>query len=200
MMEHLAIRELNKEEIEEVYREHMPEAFPAAEVKPLSVILAAVDKGTYTCYGLFDDDLFVGYGFFFRAGENCQLLDYYATLPHVRSKGYGAAFLKMFAALHPDMTTFGEVEAVESTEDEGEKALRQRRRRFYERNGFLLTNVRAILFGVEYQIIMQNGPEGITDEEIMDCLWMIYQELFPYSPKKVASLIRLFIMPQAKAE
>ena len=200
MYEKLKVRPLNREEIEEVYREYMPEAFPAAEVKPLTVILDLVAKGTYWCYGLFDEDIFVGYGFFFRAGDNCQLLDYFAILPQIRSKGYGSAFLKIFFQKYPDMITLGEMESPRSAHNEGEKALRERRIRFYQRNGYALTPVYSVVFGVEYRIMIQNGPVDITTEQIAQLLLKIYGELFPYPPEKIDQFLRVYTAPPEQEE
>ena len=62
-----------------------------------------------------------------------------------------------------------ECESLETAADEKERRLRRRRIRFYERNGCVLTGVKARVFGVEFDILylplMERQVDGARELE-----------------------------------
>ena len=177
----LSVKELNLYEIKEIYDTHMQEAFPQSELRPYRNIEMLYKNGNYVCYGLYDDENLLAYAYFSRTqGGKYTLLDYFAVLKELRGTGIGSRF---FPLLHEKMhDTDGfliEVESVESTDDADEKALRQRRIAFYERNGCVVTNVKCLLYGVDFTIMMHPVAKPVpTDIDTLEQLEKIYHVMF----------------------
>lgn len=168
---------LTKDQVTSLYP-HMKEAFPADELKPLSRILAGMDKGTYECKGLTDHGDMVGYAVFVRTGDH-MLFDYLSVLPMYRNQGMGGIFLKMlddyFASAD---SVIVEVEDPAYAENEADQHLQQRRKQFYERNGFVNTGVSTLCFGVHYLLLMHHAH--ILDAETVKQLYLDhYQAMLP---------------------
>ena len=190
----MQVKPLEESQVKDIYERYMPEAFPPGELKPWWAMERLLHSGQYFCYGLFAEEQLVCYGFYFRPSPHCQLLDYLAVLPGIRSRGYGSVFLQQIAELQKDVMTLGEVENPAATDVAAEKTLRMRRIGFYERNGFRLTLVRSCLFGVKYWIMVQNAPEVLTDRQVYDALTYIYQNLFPVPPEKLRQIMQMAIL------
>ena len=50
----MKLSSLNKKQIETIYQERMKIDFPPSELKPLSMIYDAIERGIYECLGLMD--------------------------------------------------------------------------------------------------------------------------------------------------
>ncbi|MBR3244110.1 MAG: GNAT family N-acetyltransferase [Parasporobacterium sp.] len=129
------------------------EAFPENE-RPMSMddILKLVDMIPCDLLGVYPDetpDTFVGFFFGIR-GESGVYGVYYATDPNLRSTGIGS---KAFKAI---LEYYGELPfwfSYESTFEESENAeQRERRRKFYLKNGFFETGWFASMNGTEFII------------------------------------------------
>lgn len=153
--------------------------FPADELKPLAMIMAALEKGIYECLGLINNSNIEGYVFLIKLDDD-YLIDYLAIYQGVRNKGLGS---KMLALLNEHLSNansiIGEVENPDFAKDTGEQELRSRRYGFYMRNGFRDTGVTASCFGVAF-IIIETGPGLIhTKEEITSLYRKHYKTLLP---------------------
>ncbi len=122
----MILRKLSKEQISAVYKDRMVIDFPPSELKPLSIILDAVDKGIYEGLGLYDGDRIVGYSYLVK------LLSEYM--------GDAGSIIV-------------EVEDPEYAKNEEDRKIRIRRLNFYLRNGCCDTGVRVRCFGVEFVIL-----------------------------------------------
>ena len=86
----LCLRQLESEEITQVYEICMRKDFPESELKPLSAIRQMLEAGIYDCLGLFEDTRLMAYGFFVTDWQRGILLvDYLAVCEPWRGMGYG---------------------------------------------------------------------------------------------------------------
>ena len=161
-------------QIEYIYRTRMQEDFASDELKPLSVIVQAWEKGIYDCYVLTRQESFLGYAYFVRKDNN-YLIDYLAISAEHRDEGLGTVFLKQLAEFfHKANCIVVEVEDPDAAKDEEDRFQRERRLRFYLRNGYRLTRVKARVFGVDYLILEALIGTEHKSEEIAK----IYAELY----------------------
>lgn len=164
------VRELTREEVRRLYRERMKDDFPKNELKPLSMMEAAMDRGDYLTLGAFPPDQTdpAAYAFFVTPGD-AALFDYLAVRQDLRDCGVGSAFLR---ALGPTLARFRPV-LLESDDpdhapDEGERTRRLRRLAFYERNGLIDTGVRGCVFGADFRILVFPSPSDAPIPEPED--------------------------------
>ena len=161
-------------QIENIYRTRMREDFAPDELKPLNVIVQAWEKGIYDCYILTRQETILGYAYFVRKDSN-YIVDYLAISAEHRDEGWGTVFLKQLAEFfHEANCVVVEVEDPDVSKDEEDKLQRERRLRFYIRNGFRLTGVKARVFGVDYLILEALIGTEHKSEEIAK----IYAELY----------------------
>lgn len=169
-------RLLTKEELAELYRQHMKRDFPPDEMKPLAQLFKLMERGVYEPYALFREGKLIAYALYWKAGEDPYvMLDYFAVIPEERNKGTGSALLRdMLERFCRDgKGVFGEVEAPVSG-DEATDALRRRRLGFYARAGLRRMNYTSRIFGVPF-IVIAYGPE-ISEEGLMETHRRIYRE------------------------
>ena len=175
------VKTLELKEIKEIYYSHMQEAFPQSELRPYKNIELLSKRGHYECYGLYEDAHLLAYAFFAKTeiGSYC-LLDYYAVLDGLRGKGIGSLFFQLLREKMEHTNGFLiEVESIESTNDENEKQLRRRRIAFYEKNGNVMTKVKCLLYGVDFNIMLQPISAPVpSDEETLYELEQIYHTMF----------------------
>ena len=177
----LHVQELNLTEIREIYYSHMQEAFPQSELRPYANIEMLTLKGNYICYGLYEEDKLLAYAYFSRTADGkYSLLDYYAVLKELRGTGIGSRFFPLLSEKMHDMDgVLIEVESVESTDKEDEKALRRRRIAFYEKNGCVMTRAKCLLYGVDFCIMMLPIQKAVPDDTlVLSELERIYHTMF----------------------
>ena len=170
---------LNMEEITRIYEEHMMGDFPKSELKPLASILHMIGKGIYECLGFFADGELKAYVFMLTDREGgFLLLDYLAVCENSRQEGWGSRCMERLGEYYGDKPgILLECESLETAADEKERRLRRRRIRFYERNGCVLTGVKARVFGVEFDILylplMERQVDGARE------LVGLYRKMLP---------------------
>lgn len=161
---------LTQEEIIEIYDVWGPKHFPDSELKPLSSVKTLLEGGQYSGYGLYDgsdtaNGGLLGYALLLHdKNKKKMLLDYYAFLEEHRCRGLGSFFLHEIRRQSDFPGCFIECEAPETAGCGSQKELRERRIRFYERNGAILTQVNARLFGVTYRMLVLSA----LNEELSD--------------------------------
>ena len=90
----MEIRELNKADIEFIYKNRMENDFPPEEIRPWDMFERSFSMGLYTGYGLYENEKLLSYATFtFSNNNDTILLDYYAVDSSLRGKGIGANFL-----------------------------------------------------------------------------------------------------------
>ena len=139
------------------------EAFPENE-RPMSmdVILTYLDQIPCDLLGVYPDenpDDFVGF-FFGIKGEANVYGVYYATSPKLRSTGIGSKAFKAILDYYGDRPFWFSYESTFEESDNAEQ--RERRRRFYLKNGFHETGWFAKMNGTEF--IIASSKEDFDKE------------------------------------
>lgn len=173
------VRPLTADEVRNIYEIHMIRDFPRAELKPLRWIIKMLGDGNYECLGLFEDDDLLAYAFFVLHDRH-YLFDYLAVPPQKRNGGIGARFLQLLRDYFASADcVLGEIEDPDYAETEDQRQLRERRRRFYLRNGFRETGVSVTTFGVHYLLIEVILAELHSEEDIKKQYLEHYRSMLP---------------------
>jgi len=185
----MELKRLNKEELENLYRQEMTADFPKSELKPLSAMLRLMDMGLYEPLLAMEAGKPVGYAMLWLAQEpDSALLEYLGVFRGRRNGGLGA---KILTALRQRYTQlFGEAETPDSR-DPAENDLRRRRIGFYERNGFRVADYQCALFGVRFHCLYC-GPKT-DDRQVEELHRSVYANYF--SPAHFARYIQLPLAP-----
>lgn len=190
----MTIRELNNEEIIEVYEHKMQNDFIKEEIKPLERILKLCEAGKYFCYGIFHQENgkedMISYCFLASSDmRDAVLLDYFAVSGEMRGMGYGS---RCFYMLKEEIQKKNlgnlilEVENPRYGRDEKEKDLRRRRIAFYIRNGMTLTHLRIFLYDVEYLVMTADSGQMFQAAEQ---IYHVYQVLL--KPDKIKTRLKI---------
>ena len=170
---------LNKDRVASLYEERMVHDFAKDELKPLKMILKAMDEGIYECLGLSDGERLLGYTFLVKQGKR-YLVDYLAVYPKERNKGRGADILKLLREHITDAEMIiAEVEDPSYAESSEEKEIQERRVSFYFRNGCSDTGVRVRCFGVPFIIISIGGSSSLDQSAMWEAYQSFYRAVLP---------------------
>ena len=184
---------LNNAQTEEVYLARMTADFPPEELKPLARIRRAVAEGRYLCSGLFDGEALLAYGFFVILRENGRtelLLDYFAVDAAHRGQGIGSAYLRMLPEQFSEVgAVLIEAEVPESAVSDADRLLRERRIRFYQRNGCRDSGLEAEVFGVRFRLLELPLRTAHAPSEIRQIYSALYRQILP--PAVFRAQIRL---------
>ncbi|MBQ8010117.1 MAG: GNAT family N-acetyltransferase [Oscillospiraceae bacterium] len=126
------------------------QAFPACERKPFAMILRMCRQGYADVWVIEQPRRFSGLAITMKA-DDLVLLDYFAVSPKVRGGGIGSMALRTLQRMYEGKRFFLEIESTFA--DAEDLPERQRRKRFYLRNGMQELNVHADLFGVEMELL-----------------------------------------------
>ena len=154
MIDQFKVRELQVDEIETLYNERLTRDFPPDELKPFTMIMSALERDAYICYGALVEESILAYAFFVKCG-NDALIDYYAVREDMRDAGIGSRFIQELISgpLQGMNCVLLEVEDPDCSQDVRERDIRNSRLSFYTRNGVVETGVRSTVWGVPYCIL-----------------------------------------------
>ena len=138
-------------------------AFPANERIPIKHLLD--DKIKREFWAFFDGDTFCGFSNSITHGSITNIV-YFAVVSELRSRGYGSQILQAIHKQHPDTRLVVDIEVEEDSKDAEELERRNRRRDFYQRNGFDASPVDYVWQGVHYRLLTAGGT--ITEKEFRD--------------------------------
>ncbi len=170
----MRLEHISKSMTETIYKERMIIDFPKDELKPLGIILDAMDRGMYEALGLFDEENMIGYVFLVKLERN-YLVDYLAIFPDKRNSGAGGVMVQLVSEyLREADNIVVEVENPEFAQDEAQNDIQSRRLAFYLRNGCLDTGLRVKTFGVPF-MLLKIGAGKYSD---LDALWDLYQSFY----------------------
>lgn len=166
-------------QLRQIYETDMKEAFPPAELKPLSAMERMWQEEKYKPWCLFDGDQPVGLAFLWLGDDpRWALLDYLCVSPERRNDGLGSEILRLLKAAEPGAVIFGEAEAPVHAPD---PAMAERRLGFYLRNGLRIAGYETDIFGVHYKTLYLADRE-VDDGELMEAHRNVYQRSF--TPEK----------------
>lgn len=126
------------------------EAFPPAEYLAPSVMIRMAKSPDFDFLALYDEDTFAGY-IAVRRYKGMTYLFFLAVDTESRNRGYGSRALETLKALYPDTQQVVDMEMLDDTADNA--AQRERRRRFYMKNGYKPTGHFLTYYGVDYEIL-----------------------------------------------
>ena len=183
-MHSFSVRMLSPAQVRTLYEERLRDDFPPDELKPLWIIERAIARGEYVCYGAAEGEQTLAYAFFVRlefSNGTCALLDYYAVRKDLRGKGMGGGFLQALIAgpLKGMTCVLLEVDDPDCAADAQERMIRERRLRFYLRNGLTDTAVTAVVYGVSYRILVLPVGVASSPEETRRVYAAIYRAMLP---------------------
>ena len=135
-------------------------AFPANERIPIKHLLD--DKIKREFWAFFDGDTFCGFSNSITHGSITNIV-YFAVVPELRSRGYGSQILQAIRRQHPDTRIVVDIEVEEDSKDAEELERRNRRRDFYQRNGFDAAPVEYHWQGEHYRLLTAGGT--VTEKE-----------------------------------
>lgn len=160
--------ELDDMQISEIYNKYMKTDFPKSELKPLKLLLDCREKGLYKCFGLFDAGELKAYAYLANyKEEDVILLDYLAVIRDIRGKGYGSIMLTELKNHYKNNTKVKaviiEAESIRSAKDNEQIKLREKRIRFYKRNGLIEQKLLPVVFGTEFTILVLEIQDMVDD-------------------------------------
>ena len=187
---------MNSDDLRIAYETDLTEAFPPAELKPLSAMEDLRAKGLYDPLCLLGEDgTILGYALLWRHRDGRYILiDYLCVPASMRNRGVGA---RLFAAMrehYPSGTVFiweSEAPTGDSTQDE----MILRRLGFYERCGGTILSYDCALFGVHFKDLALASPMPPEDEILRK-----HQEIYraQFSPERYAQFIQIPLAPGEK--
>ena len=198
-----SVRDLTLNEVRGIYGERLVRDFPVNEIKPLSAIEAMMRRGEYACYAASDGGETLAYAFFVCLnGDETPvcLFDYLAVREDLRGSGVGGAFLEQLMAgpLRAYACVLLEVDDPDFAADDREKAVWERRLRFYRHHGLTDTGVRANVYGADFRILELPvaAPHAASDARDIYC--RLYRRMMP--PAIYRSKVRITGMPSGLAD
>ncbi len=146
-------------------------AFPANERIPIKHLLD--DKIKREFWAFFDKEdgandatpKFCGFSNSISHGDITNIV-YFAVEPELRSRGYGSQILQAIRRQHPGTRIIVDIEVEEDSKDAEELERRNRRREFYQRNGFDSSPVDYVWQGEHYRLLSAGGT--VTEKEFRD--------------------------------
>ena len=176
----MELKALNPDQLRLAYETDLREAFPPAELKPLSAMTEMMARGVYEALALFGEGEAspLGYVLLWKHVDGRFLLiDYLCVPAGRRSGGIGAKLLATLFHTYPPETVFiAESEAPTGDPEADEMILR--RLGFYERNGAKTIGYDTALFGVHFKTIAWCRAGLPSEEEILQKHREIYLERF----------------------
>lgn len=197
-----SVKRLSEDSLTDIYNTYMKKDFPPSELKPLSHILRSAEAGFGFSLGIYEEEL-AGYAVFILCEETrCALLDYFAILQDRRGQGMGHQAFSLFEAYFKEHMPeveglYIESERVSAAENEDQHLTRQRRVAFYQSCGCEMTELRSVLFGVDYSVLYRRfGAQGQAAS--LEALDTLYKKMF--KPEHYDRFVSLTMMEQSEKE
>ena len=175
----LVLKDMSPDEMRAAYLGHMINVFPENELKPCDSIYAEMLEDKYLACGLYYEDELVGYVFTACIPGRQQLFGQYVVVKEeYRSMGVGAVMMNKVMEHYSNYRCFmADVEDPDYPTDGEDLLQRERRMRFYTRNGFRRTKVKAHVYGVDYEVIVRNISAAPDDNEVIEAASAIYESM-----------------------
>lgn len=175
----MKLRKLTLKEIDDVLETEYIKNFPAQERRNRNQILKMAKANYYECLGTFEENFMLSFMFVAKI-EKFVLLDYFAVCGDKKGKGVGGEALKLLKQHFEDYVILGEIE---STDCACENSLqREKRKNFYKKNDFEVTDVKVKFFGIDMNIISYHA-ENVSDKEIENKMTNFYDLLYSKNEK-----------------
>lgn len=130
------------------------EAFPKEERAPLFFLKAKAKKKVSDCFGIYDEDTFVGLlNLIYH--KDIVFVFYFAVRGDLRGKGYGSQILDALKEKFPARRLILTIEDPNAPCENREQ--RQKRKAFYQKNRFAACGYSMIEKGIAYQALSFGG-------------------------------------------
>jgi len=146
-------------------------AFPEEEQIPWDDLLRLIDRMPLDFTAYYDGDNFIGFTIVYQR-QPFNWFWYFAVREQLRGKGYGQEILSALIDRYKDSPNILDMESPDQPCDNIEQ--RQRRHRFYLRNGFRDTHVYRTYDGITYTIMMM-GEGTFTQQDYDDIIRELQQ-------------------------
>ncbi|MDE6388577.1 MAG: 2-amino-4-hydroxy-6-hydroxymethyldihydropteridine diphosphokinase [Lachnospiraceae bacterium] len=187
-------KKVSLETAHEIYKTYMKTDFPPEEIKPFAVIEKMWKQDSYYVYAFYEDkaedlderaddsqDVLCAYAFLLADNKKrTLLLDYFAVCEDRRGEGYGSRALLLLREACADWNALlVEVENDELPDIEEEtRHIRRRRIAFYTEAGCRMTDVRSLLWDVNYRIMVMPLMDEHAEECIVEKLCALYGGMY----------------------
>ena len=173
-------RAMTFSEVSEIYHRYLHEYFPPGEVKPLTTIERLWKEGLYYTYGLYDEDILLGFAMMVTApGESASLLDYLAVVKEHRGSGAGSLILSSLRKLESGHVIMIETDDPDEAKSVSEREICIRRNRFYERSGAVLSDLRTDVYDCPFYIWQLTDGDLLGREALTASMISIYKYMIP---------------------
>jgi len=162
------------EELDSV-RKLYRKSFPLNERHLFRTIMGAHGR-PFELYSIMDDQVFCGFISLLTSHDVSHIM-FFAVCEHLRGKGYGSRTLELLKEMKCDKTIILDIEAEKPGAQNNEQ--RRSRKQFYQRNGFLETEVKYPWRGDNYEVLATRSD--YTDSEFNQ----FWDETFPSFWKRV---------------
>ncbi len=171
------VKKLDIETVEEIYNKYLVHDFPANEVKPLENIKTMWEMDGYEAYGYYDEGILKAYAFMCKEpSSRFVLLDYLAVVSDLRGQGIGSSILKnLKMAMRDELAIIIETEDALKAINQEQKDERNKRDKFYERNGVIKSGFSAAVYSADYRVWYVPLDESVDEEDIYDAYHEIYR-------------------------
>ena len=169
---------MTRQELKDIYQNHMMNDFPDDELKPLSIIESRFKKKQNHCLVYFQDDVIKGYAVV-EVGEKCLLMDYFAVLKEYRNQGTGTLFLREMKDY------FKEYDALFVESECAYDEISQKRLDFYQKAGFVLSGTQVHLYHVDYELMVCSIKREINQTEVRTLMDQVYKKIYPKSFRRL---------------
>lgn len=174
--------ELKKIEIEEFKKDVYDDyclLFPKDELKSYKTLKRNYIENILKIYKIEDDQKYVGFMMFNSIDESKIILfDYFGIKPQYQNMGYGSKAIHLLKNVMKQYNCiYGEVEKLGLGTNIEENNRRKRRIKFYENLGFYKLKYDLELYKVVYTPICLILNKKVSDEEILNDTFKIYNSI-----------------------
>lgn len=144
------------------------EAFPPEEYLAPTALVDMAQAENFDFLALLDEEVFVGF-MVVQTHNDLAYLFFLAIDPSCRTKGYGSLAIETLKVQYPDKKQVVDFEMLDEKAEN--YAQREKRRRFYLRNGYHETGHFLSYLGVDYEIFCMDENFVLDDfKELMSTL------------------------------
>ena len=171
------LKPIDIQSLPSLYKQFISKDFPPIERAPLFAIKRNFKKGNQEGYLFIYQNTEVGYTINTITDE-CIMIALFAIFPEYRFQGLGQAFVREILEKYQDKKAIIlEIERPELAEDEADRAIREKRLAFYEKNGFrVYRDIEYVIFGVPMYLMVYSEVQ-LDKAEVMEMVYRLYREI-----------------------
>ena len=157
--------------IKDLYRE----SFPKNERFEFKHLIKSSKRKYNSFFAVYDNNNLIGLTYL-TFDKNIVFILYLSVSSKYRDKGYGSQILRALKDGYKNHDFILDIEALKEDAENYEQRLK--RVKFYEKNGFYLTNLAMQYKGEEYEYMCTNKNLNITDKLIVRLFSKLFSPLY----------------------